>query len=390
MQANHGQDPRQGVPPQTHLWTKNFVLITVINLFLFLGFQFYPAALPPYVKSLGASDSILGWLTATATIATLITRPLAGILLDKLGRRGVFICGLAAMTLISGTMYFFPVFCIILVLRFVHGLAWGVASTAGPTIAADYIPKLRFGEGMGYFSLAASLALAVSPTIALALPPGPMFITATALMALALVMAFFLNYKKVEPQPQKSRFAPYEKSAFIPATIMFMVTTAYGSAVTFMALYAKQHGIENIGPFFIVYATALMLTRPNIGKIVDKHGYGSIVLFGLILLTLALALLSQATNIYVFLASALVYGVGQGAVHTSTQSMAILNAPQHRIGAANATFFTGFDVGIGFGAVTGGIISQHIGYSGMFLCLALCPLAAIPLYMLCVKRPAAN
>jgi MFS family permease len=91
---------------QPALWTRNYVLIVVINGLLFLGFQFYPAALPPYVKSLGASDSTLGWLIAISTIATLMTRPLAGVLLDRLGRRGVFLSGLALVTVASAAMYF--------------------------------------------------------------------------------------------------------------------------------------------------------------------------------------------------------------------------------------------------------------------------------------------
>ena len=383
MKNQGGQPSQPGEAELPALWTRNYVLIVVINGLLFVGFQFYPAALPPYVKSLGASDSTLGWLMAVSTLATLMTRPLAGVLLDRLGRRGVFLSGLALVTAASAAMYFFPVVGLILLLRFMHGLGWGVATTSSSTVAADYIPKARFGEGMGYFSLAAGMAMAVSPAIALSLQAGPMFILATAFMAGSTLLAFFLQYRPVAPQSGApvSR-NPYEKAAINPAVVMFLVNTAYGAVVTFLALYASQRGIANIGPYFTVYAIVMMITRPNIGKLVDRKGQKAALFPGLAFLVAAMLLLSQSTGLSMFLASAVLYGIGQGAVHTSAQTLAILNAPKNRVGAANATFSTGFDAGIGFGAVLAGFLAGLFDYSGMFLCLAACPILALLFFSL--------
>ena len=385
MQNRDDPSGPPGEADQPALWTRNYVLIVVINGLLFLGFQFYPAALPPYVKSLGASDSTLGWLIASSTIATLMTRPLAGVLLDRLGRRGVFLSGLALVTVASAAMYFFPLVGMILLLRFIHGLGWGVATTASSTVAADYIPKARFGEGMGYFSLAASMAMAISPAIALSLRAGPMFILATAFMVGSTLLALFLQYRPLAPPSggPTSR-NPYEKAAIPPAVVMFLVNTAYGAVVTFLAIYAAQRGIGNIGPYFTVYAVVMMITRPNIGKLVDRKGQKAALFPGLAFLVAAMLLLSQSTNLPMFLASAVLYGIGQGAVHTSAQTLAILNAPKNRVGAANATFSTGFDAGIGFGAVLAGFLVGLFDYSGMFLCLAACPVLALLFFL---QRP---
>lgn len=373
-----------GKPP---LWTKNFVLITVINGLLFLGFQFYPSALPPYVKSLGGSDSVLGWLTAAATISALITRPLAGVLLDRLGRRGVFLSGLILMTVISASMYFFPIVGMVITLRFMHGLGWGVASTSTSTIAADFIPKTRFGEGMGYFSLSASLAMAISPAIALSLNPGPMFIMATLFMGGSIILAFLLHYKPVGENPEKKMSRnPYEKAAITPALVMSLVTISYGAVVTFLAVYAAERGIENIGPYFTVYAITMILTRPSIGKLVDRKGQKTALLPGLFFLMAALALLSQSSTMPMFLASAVLYGIGQGAAHTSSQTLAVLNSPENRVGAANATFSTGFDAGIGIGAVLAGLLAEVSGYSGMFLCLTACPVLATVVFLVGTRK----
>lgn len=62
--------------------------------------------------------------------------------------------------------------------------------------------------------------------------------------------------------------------------------------------------------------------------------------------------------------SAVLYGIG--AAQSSLQTMAIVNAPNNRTGAGNATFFTGFDGGIGIGAVLAGLLSSAMGYGRMF------------------------
>lgn len=387
MDNMHSRALPQGLPQKPALWSRDFVFITLINLLLFLGFQFYPSALPPYVKSLGAPDSALGWLTGIATVSTLMTRPLAGLLLDKLGRRGVFISGLVIMTCVSGSLYFFPALGLILGLRFIHGLGWGVASTSASTIAADYIPKARFGEGMGYFNLSASLAMAVSPAIALSLPPGPMFFLATGFMAAAALLAFFLRYKPLEDGGrQKIRRNPYEKAAALPALVMGLVSMCFGANVTFLAVYAAERGIGNIGPFFTVYAVAMMITRPKVGKIVDRRGVKVTIPPGLTLIAATFIILSQAETLPVFLGAAALYGVGQGTLFSSTQTMAVLAAPPGRVGAANATFFTGFDAGLGLGAVGAGLLAKTLGYSATYLCLAVCPCLAALLFALYLRR----
>ena len=83
------------------IWTKDFIGITIINLLIFLGFQMLPSTLPIYVKSLGGADSIIGWIAGLATISSLIIRPLSGIALDKLGRKGVLLTGIGIIIVVT-------------------------------------------------------------------------------------------------------------------------------------------------------------------------------------------------------------------------------------------------------------------------------------------------
>jgi predicted MFS family arabinose efflux permease len=50
-------------------------------------------------------------------------------------------------------------------------------------------------------------------------------------------------------------------------------------------------------------------------------------------------------------------------------------------GAANATFFLGFDLGIGIGSIIWGIVAEALGYGSVYLWAMLPVLAAIFLYL---------
>ncbi len=58
---------------------------------------------------------------------------------------------------------------LLLAIRALNGLGFGMHSTSGGAVAADVVPKSRMTEGIGYFGLYATAASAVGPVIALAI-----------------------------------------------------------------------------------------------------------------------------------------------------------------------------------------------------------------------------
>ena len=77
------------------------------------------------------------------------------------------------------------------------------------------------------------------------------------------------------------------------------------------------------------------------------------------------------------LASGLFYGIGYGGSQSTLQSLAVMNASSNHYGAANATFFIGFDFGYGIGALLAGILSDIFGYSVMYFLLTIFLVLAI-------------
>jgi MFS family permease len=52
---------------------------------------------------------------------------------------------------------------IFLVIRYLHGTSYAIASTAMGTSASSLIPSIRQGAGLGYFSMFMSIAMVIGP-----------------------------------------------------------------------------------------------------------------------------------------------------------------------------------------------------------------------------------
>lgn len=374
---------KQAVMAEERLWTKDFVIITFISLFSFLSFQMLLPTLPVYATKLGGSDTHAGLVIGVFTFSALLIRPFTGYALDAYGRRGLLIIGLIILGISVFSYSLVPSLLFLLLARFIHGFGWGLTSTSASTVAADVIPKSRMGEGMGYYGLAGTLSMAVAPALGLFIINkytfNTLFLLATCMAVIALVLAFTVRYREVSEKALK--FSLIEKAALPPTVVIFFITMTYGAIVSFLVLYSAERGIANIGIFFTIYAIALAISRPFAGRIVDKIGFNIVVIPGIVLIMLAMYILYCAVNINWFLLAAVVYGIGFGAAQPSLQALAIISTPLERRGAANATFFTGFDLGIGLSSIMWGIVAEAIGYSLMYLCTVIPALLGLIFYL---------
>ncbi len=79
-----------------------------------------------------------------------------------------------------------------------------------------------------------------------------------------------------------------EKAPLRPTIVIFFINMTYGAIVAFIAFYAAQRGICNIGMFFTVYAVSLAVIRPLAGRLSDKRGFDQVVVPGIILIVIAI------------------------------------------------------------------------------------------------------
>lgn len=360
------------------LWTKNFLLICLTNLMMFTSFYFLLPTLPIFVtNNLRGNESHVGYIIGIMSLTAVLVRPFSGYLLDNVGRKKVFLIALAVFTISLGAYNLVTSLVALFFLRFIHGLSWGFTTTGAGTAAADLVPSTRRGEGLGYYGLSNTLAMALGPSLGLYIMNKTdfniLFTSATALALLGFVFAAPIKYIQIQ-QREKTPLSIdsfLERRVFTLSGIMLFTAVVYGGIVSFITLYAKEININNAGIFFLVYALALMIIRPQAGKMFDKNGPKSIMAIGFGAIILSFILLYASRGEILFIISAFVLGIGFGMVQPTVIAMAINMVEPYRRGAANGTIFSAFDMGIGFGSILLGWLSKIFGMANMYLFCAM-------------------
>ncbi|MDX9872005.1 MAG: MFS transporter [Clostridia bacterium] len=375
------------------IWTKNFVLISFATFFLFISFQMLLPILPDYAVSLGVNKSYLGLITGSLTITSIFFRPFVGRAVDTYGRKVIYLIGLCIYLSAMVGYFFATTLFFMLALRVVHGAGWAATSGGAVTIVADITPESRRGEGMGYYGVCNTLAMAVAPALGLFILDGwgylPVFAVGLAATILTTLFASLIKLPPyTAPDKQAQKVSMFEKRAFRVSLTLFFTTISYGVIVTFLPLYAAEHGIANIGLFFTVYALGLLVSRPTCGIYYDRRGPKLLILGGSLLLVVSLLTLAFAQDLSHFLIAGVLYGFGFGAVQPTIYALSVEGIEPHRRGAATSMVMASWDLGMGIGAIVLGFIANYTSYSFVYLLSSLFILAALGSFFLFRKKPA--
>ncbi len=373
--------------PKVKLWTKDFVLIIVINFLVFLNHLMILSTFPFYVEHLGGSEAAAGLAAALFSIVAVFCRPVIGWMLDTGKRKAILLIGLIGMALMPVGYLALSVLFLAFVARMLHGASLAFSNTSTATIATDIIPQPRFAEGMGMFGLATALATACAPALGLALMErfGFTALFAVGTGAAVLALALFAVLKTPAVPQQKKPFTVkglLDKDA-LPASVtalVFMFT--YGALENFTAKYAAEASLPSGGLFFTVMAAVLLLTRLTAGKVTDKRGESVFAYTCNLAMLAALLLLGLFPNRITYFLAAALSGYGFGGLEPALQSMAVAIAPPERRGSANSTFLCAYDIGIGLGGGIAGSLISAMGYERMFITMGVFNVLAILIYVL--------
>ncbi|WP_028393373.1 MFS transporter [Bacillus cihuensis] len=377
------------------LWTKDFLIISSTNFFIFMTFYLLMVTLSVYtIDKFGATTSQSGLASSIFVIGALAVRPFAGKYIERIGKKNM-LYGSLVLFLITTLVYFkADSLAFLLINRLLHGIAFGFASTATGTIAADVIPNERRGEGTGYFAMSMNLAMAVGPFLGLVLSQhgtyNMIFASCVLFVVIAFIPTLFIKTRKVELTAMERETLKgikvgdfFEAKALPIAFVMCIVGFSYSSVLTFLTAYSKEIGLVNVASFFfVVFAIFLLASRPFTGRWFDLKGENFVIYPSLLLFGLGMLLLSQASHGLMLLAAGALIGIGYGTFQSSAQAIAIKNSPRHKMGLATSTFFVFVDLGIGIGPFTLGFLIPVIGYNGLYVSMALVGFACMFVYYL--------
>ncbi|MDQ0221012.1 MFS transporter [Peribacillus cavernae] len=377
---------------QPKLWTKDFIIVSSVNFFLTLVFYLLLVILAVYsVEEFDASTSQAGLVTGIFIIGALIGRLFTGRIIDSIGRKKMLFIGLSFFILATCLYFLNYGITFLLINRLLHGISLGIASTATGTIVAQIIPLTRRGEGIGYYSMSSTLSTAIGPFIGLYMSQHTsfqmIFSFCLVLGVISLITAFFLyvpvlkaTTKPAEPKGFKlSHFV--EPKALPIAFITLAVAFCYSSVLSFINFYATEINLVSAASFFfIVYAAAVLVSRPFTGRIMDRKGANCIMYPAFIIFAAGMLLLSSANHSITLLASGILIGLGFGNMQSITQAIAVKLTPPDRMGLATSTFFISLDAGLGFGPYLLGFIIPITGYSALYVMMGIVVLTTSVLY----------
>ncbi|MEQ2527814.1 MFS transporter [Robertmurraya yapensis] len=374
------------------LWTKDFIVVSSVNFLLTLVFYLLMVTIAVFaVDEYHASTSQAGLVTGIFIIGTLIGRLFIGRFIDVIGRKRTLVIGLILFILTTALYFIHLGIGFLLFTRFLHGMMLGMASTASGTIVAQIIPNTRKGEGIGYFSMSATLATAIGPFIGLYMSQHTsfemIFSFCLALGIICLLTSFFVYVPKLEVKAPTSVAKGFKISDFVEpkalpiAFITLAVAFCYSSVLSFINFYAMEIDlVEAASFFFIVYAGAVLVSRPFTGRLMDIKGANYVMYPAFILLAAGLLLLSQANSSFTLLVSGVLIGLGFGNMQSCTQAIAVKLTPASRMGLATSTFFIFLDAGLGFGPYLLGFVIPQTGYSTLYIILGALSLLTTILY----------
>jgi MFS family permease len=372
------------------LWSKNFVLLLSGSMLqAFSAFMLLPIIPLFVVGPLKADEWTVGVAVAVLSAMIVLSRPLAGYLLDRHGRlRWLLIASIVySLALFSYSAVTSVV--LLVIVRLFQGAGWGVVTIAGATIAADLVPESMRGRGMGYYGITLPLALTCGPMIGMWILDGfsysAVFYTITLLAIAGILCLVAIKTPEIDRQVAKFSLRNiFEKRVTGLFFFLLFLCMGYGGLIAFLPLYAPQVGFSGAGPLYALYGLSVILSRIVAGGLHDNKGPLVPVCLGLVMLALGWWVLGATTSKVIIMFASFLLGMGIGLVMPCAQAMVVDMVSINRRGAGLASLFLSVDLGIAVGALVFGALIGIFPIALVFQYTSVLVLVAAGIFLLIV------
>lgn len=361
------------------LWTGQYIAIVLMAFLFFMSLQLLTAGFPAFILELKQNPTQGGLMTTVFMLAAIVTRPFVGFLMHRINVKKMSMITLIFVSITLTIGYNQESVGFLLLLRVFHGIGFGIMTTVLATLATNIIPKKRLGEGVGYYSLATSVATSMAPMFALALLAYLPFNLLLIISIIFAVATFFFSFLIKSPQIPVSnqtnvkklpfKESLFDKKAFIPSICCAFFSITLGGVVSFLRELGKE---ENLGGstslFFLVVAIIMLISRPISGKLYDRFGHKIIIYPASICGMISMFLLSITHSTTILLIAGFFYGIAYGTITPTLQALAVSLVSKEKQGTANAMYFSSMDLGMAIGSTGLGFLASMTGYHFIYGC----------------------
>lgn len=383
------------------LFTWPFLRLCLFAFLAFLAaFQLFPT-IPFHLIDLGTSRAQAGLFLTVYTWASALSAPFTGFVADRFGRRRMLIVAAASFALFSVLYGLVQPLPLLLVIGCLHGFFWSGMLSASGALIIEVIPLARRAEGIGYYGIAATAAVAVAPAIGLAVYRHgwlALMLELAAMAVVLLVMATFVRDTDAGPSqaapPNAEQAAETAPPAHAPfhqaiswrvvasASGLFLVALPYGAITSYVALLAEERHLTPRSLFFTVFALTVLVTRIVLPRLADRGGRPEVWLVaGLLLVPPGLALLGVAHTRAALVVAAIVFSTGFGSAYPTFMTWVLARSDPRYRAATFGSVLLAFDTAIGCGSLLVGRLGEVVGLGGAFLVLAGVSALAVPAFL---------
>jgi predicted MFS family arabinose efflux permease len=351
------------------------------TLLFFSAFYALLVLLPPYLISARLTDAQIGLVLGAFGVASLLGRPLAGIAADRWGQRRVMLWGCAALLIGIAGMPLVSSSIALFILRLIQALGYVAFTTAGTALVIALTPETARRQRLAIFGAAANVAMTMAPALITALLPYvPIVATfwlagGLALLAGALTIAIVFRPPVAEAPAQPWRWS-LTSSLRRPVFISICFGVGFGAFLQFIPLLVERRGSFSVGLLYTCYGAGIIVMRVLSQRWLGQAETGRVLLVASTLLSVGLGWTAFAGTIGALAAASLLIAAGCGLLHPTLIALHALLLPQAP-GRATATFYLGFDLGIGIGSWLLGSVLQYAGLTALYTTAALVVLAGL-------------
>ena len=352
------------------IYTKDVILVMAASFFFMFSTMFVNPLINGYAKSLGASSAFAGIIVGIMSIASMFLRPIAGNLTDKLSKYCLsLIGGILIMIGVIGYVIA-PASNWLLIFRLINGVGFVLCTVCMSTWLAFLVPRAHVGQAMGFYGLMNALAMAVAPALAINVYQKTGYRLALIASAIAaFMMVIIIQFVGNRANPKKGtakkksgsshQFKIIQKNVLPIALLTTLFAFPYFATQADLVTYAQERHLNvNVGSFFLIYAVVLLVIRIFLKNFFDTVKFGIWFWISIGATLIYLLLLSTMKNNLMMALAAAFMAIGYGVIYSILQSTALLLAPISEQGLASSTFYLGLDIGMAFGPIIMGLISD--------------------------------
>lgn len=366
------------------LFTPRFAALWLFAFITFFSaFQLLPA-MPFRILDLGGSTAAAGWFLFVYTMASALAAPIMGSIADHVGRRRMLVTASLLFIVFSvayGLVTHLP---LVLLIGTIHGAIWSGILASSSAIMSEFIPVTRRTEGMAYWGLASTTAIACAPAVGLWVFHYGWLTLCLELASISALMAIWASripaVEAALPDPLPHPSTLFDWGVVRTTLSLTCVSFGYGGVTSYAAILAVQRGVQPRWIYFAVFAVTIVVIRVATSHLGDRFGYAVILYPALVCIPIAFVLLAWADTRAQFVISGIIFGLGFGSAYPAFASFILGATDPQRRARTFGSIVMAFDVGIGTGSLLVGTIGEHFGLGNAFLCAAALSCLSIPIF----------